>query len=70
MKTIFLECSMGAAGDMLMGALYEICDEKEWFLKKMNTVFAPYGVTVSADGSEKCGIHGTHITILVNGIEE
>ena len=34
MKTIYLECNMGAAGDMLMSALYEICDQKEWFLHK------------------------------------
>lgn len=56
MKTIFFECNMGAAGDMLMSALYEICEEKEWFLKTMNEVFAPYHVTISADSSIKCGI--------------
>ena len=31
MKTIYLECNMGAAGDMLMSALYEICDQKNGF---------------------------------------
>lgn len=24
MKTLYFECAMGAAGDMLMGALYEL----------------------------------------------
>lgn len=70
MKTIYLECNMGAAGDMLMSALYEICDQKEWFLYKMNEVFAPYHVTLSATPSTKCGIAGTHMTVTVDGVEE
>lgn len=70
MKTIYLECNMGAAGDMLMSALYEICDQKEWFLYKMNEVFAPYHVTLSATPSTKCGITGTHMTVTVDGVEE
>lgn len=70
MKTIYLECNMGAAGDMLMGALYEICEQKEYFLHKINTVFAPYGIAVSADPMTKSGIRGTHMTVSVHGTEE
>lgn len=70
MKTIFFECNMGAAGDMLMSALYEICEEKEWFLHKMNEIFAPYGVAISAKVSVKCGIQGTHMVVSVHGEEE
>ena len=39
MKTLYFECKMGAAGDMLMAALYEICDQKELFLQTMNQAF-------------------------------
>lgn len=67
MKTIYLECNMGAAGDMLMAALYEICDDQKWFLQKMNDIFAPYDVSVSAEPMQKCGINGTHMKILLNG---
>lgn len=31
MKTLFFECNMGAAGDMLMSALYEIYEQKDVF---------------------------------------
>ena len=37
MRILYVECSMGAAGDMLMGALYELCQEKERFLGDMNS---------------------------------
>ena len=36
MKTLYFDCGMGAAGDMLMASLYEICPDKERFLKMMN----------------------------------
>ena len=67
MKTIYLECNMGAAGDMLMSALYEICDQKEWFLHKMNTVFAPYHIVLSPESAVSCGINGTHMKVTVDG---
>lgn len=70
MKTIYFECNMGASGDMLMSALYEICDQKEFFLQKMNEVFAPYGITLSAAPVTKSGIRGTHMTVSIHGEEE
>ena len=56
MKTLYFECKMGAAGDMLMAALYEICDQKELFLQTMNQAFSEYGIQISAEESKKCGI--------------
>ena len=71
MKTIYLDLQMGAAGDMLSAALFELLDEnqKEQFLKKINDA-GIHGVRVSAEPSVKCGITGTHFTVLVNGEEE
>ncbi len=69
MKTLYLECNMGAAGDMLAAALYELVDDKEGFLQKMNSLGLP-GVTVRAEPAEKCGIHGTHVSVTVGGVEE
>lgn len=70
MKTLYIECAMGAAGDMLMGALYEICGQKELFLNTMNTLFDTYHITVSAVRAVKCGISGTHMHVAVSGHEE
>lgn len=69
MKTLYLDCSMGAAGDMLMAALLEICPDKEAFIEKMNRLGLP-GVEVSAEPAVKCGITGTHVSVVVNGEEE
>ena len=35
MKTLYIECNMGAAGDMLMAALLELTGDREGFIKKM-----------------------------------
>ncbi len=71
MKTIYLDLQMGAAGDMLSAALFELLDEnqKEQFLKQINDA-GIHGVSVSAEPSVKCGITGTHFTVLVDGEEE
>lgn len=69
MKTLYLECNMGAAGDMLMAALYELCPDKEGFLRTMNSLGLP-GVKVQAEQSVKCGIVGTHMSVTVDGEEE
>ena len=72
MKTIYLDCGMGAAGDMLTAALYELLPDeaaKAAFLEKMNTLGIP-GVKVSCEIVSRCGICGTHMTVTVNGTEE
>ncbi len=69
MRTIYFECNMGAAGDMLVASLLELLPDSKPFLDKMNSLGLP-GVTVSAEPSEKCGIIGTHFTVNVGGIEE
>ena len=69
MKTIYIDCQMGAAGDMLMGALLELVPDRKKFLKKLNQAGIP-GVRIEAQKSVKCGITGTHMEVLINGEEE
>ena len=69
MRTLYIDCGMGAAGDMLTAALLELLPDREGFVCKLNSLGIP-GVTVVAERSEKCGINGTHIRVMVHGEEE
>ncbi len=71
MKTLYLDLPMGAAGDMLSAALYELLsdEERKSFIEEINQAGIP-GVTVTAEKSVKCGITGTHFKVLVEGEEE
>lgn len=69
MKTLYFDCGMGAAGDMLMASLYEICPDKAGFLKTMNAMGLP-GLSVEAEPAVKCGITGTHMKVTIHGEEE
>ena len=71
MKTLYIECAMGCAGDMLTAALFELLSEeqKAAFLEKMNGLGLP-GVRVAAEPAVTCGIAGTHMSVTVHGQEE
>ena len=71
MRTLYIECNMGAAGDMLMSALYELLEEekKKQFLDKMNHLGID-GLSVEPKRVQKCGIYGTHMSVLIDGQEE
>lgn len=69
MKTLYLECAMGAAGDMLLAAMFELLPDKAAFLDELNRLGLP-GVAVAAEKSVKCGVCGTHIRVSVHGAEE
>lgn len=69
MKTLYLDCSMGAAGDMLSASLFELLDDRDKFLESINKIGIP-NVNVKAEPMSKCGILGTHMSVSVNGEEE
>lgn len=63
MKKIYIECNMGASGDMLCGALLDTLNKNEQneIINKLNTFMQ--GVTVSCTKNEKCGISGTKFNV-------
>lgn len=69
MKTLYLDCGMGAAGDMLAAALLELLPDKQAILDRMNNLGIP-GVHVRCEKAVKCGIAGTHFRVEYQGQEE
>ena len=71
MKLMYIDCSMGAAGDMLTASLLELLDEdaRADFIEEFNGLGLP-GIVMEAEPSVKCGVEGTRVHIKVNGTEE
>lgn len=69
-KILYLECKTGAAGDMLMGALYGLLTEEQkvLFLEKLNAISEE--VCVIPQEICKQGIGGVHMKVEINGEEE
>ena len=69
MKTLYLECNMGAAGNMLTAALLELMPDKDAAVAELNAIGIP-NVVYSHETMMRCGIRGTHMSVKVNGEEE
>lgn len=69
MRILYIECAMGAAGDMLMAALASLLPDKDAFVERMNGLGIP-GMHVHMEPATKCGIVGNRATVHVHGEEE
>ncbi|MCH5321574.1 MAG: nickel pincer cofactor biosynthesis protein LarC [Eubacterium sp.] len=69
MKTLFIECNMGIAGDMLMSALWELIDNKESVLAEINSLGLPM-TDISFENAVTCGISATRARVVIDGEEE
>ena len=65
MKTLYIECNMGAAGDMLLASLAELTGDVKACEEKLNSLGIP-DVTYEFEKSVKCGIEGTHAHVAVH----
>ncbi|WP_026653152.1 nickel pincer cofactor biosynthesis protein LarC [Butyrivibrio proteoclasticus] len=69
MRTLFIECKMGVAGDMLTAALLGLFEDPDKMVRELNGLGVPK-VTYVLEESRKCGIAGNHVRVLVDGKEE
>ena len=69
MRTLYLDCSMGAAGDMLCAALLELHPDPEGFVARFHALGIP-GVELRPEKMVKTGVAGTHVHMLIRGEEE
>lgn len=69
MNILYLDCGMGAAGDMLTAALVELFPDRAEIVAELNSLGVP-GVRYVQAQTEKCGITGTHMHVYVGDTEE
>ncbi len=69
MKTLYIDCGMGAAGDMLTAALLELLSDPEDFVRQLNGMGLP-DVVFTPEKCIKCGIVGTHMSVTIRGVQE
>lgn len=69
MKAVYFECSMGAAGDMLCAALLDTLDTPDAFVEEFNALGLA-NVKMLLEHSEKRGVKGRHVRILIGDREE
>ncbi|MGI6579001.1 MAG: nickel pincer cofactor biosynthesis protein LarC [Saccharofermentanales bacterium] len=68
MRILYFDCGMGAAGDMIAGALYDLLndEQRQEFLETFNRLNLP-GVEIIPEVASKCGINGINFVVKVNG---
>ena len=71
MKILYLDLQMGAAGDMLAGALLGALDEagRARVMEALRDAL-PEGVQTALLPAEQCGVTGVHFSVTVHGEEE
>ena len=69
MKLLYLDCNMGAAGDMLMAALYTLLPDQQAFLDAMHGAGIP-GLRLAPEQAASHGIAGTRMGVFIHGREE
>jgi len=69
MKRLYIDCGMGAAGDMLGAALLELMPDQEAVLAELNALGIP-DVSFDSVKTAKCGITGTQLLVRIDGKTE
>lgn len=70
MKTLYLECAMGASGDMLISALSALLQDREKFVLDINRALSVTGAEIEIKPRISKGIAGLHSDVRINGQSE
>ena len=65
MKTLYIECNMGAAGDMLCAAFADLFDDKKALEKEIASIGLP-SISVTLESRKSSSIMGTYCNVLCN----
>ncbi len=69
MKTLYIECNMGAAGDMLCAAFADLFDDKKALEKEIASIGLPL-ISVTLESRKSSSIMGTYCNVLCKGEAE
>lgn len=69
MRVLYLDCQMGAAGDMLAASLSELLEDKAAFLSELNAMNIPH-CEMSLHEKKSFGISGSSFSVKIEGKEE
>ena len=69
MKILYLQCNMGAAGDMLTASLASLLPDPNAYLDTINGMGLEGVKTTLARATSK-GMAGLHAHVVINGVEE
>lgn len=70
MKVLYLECAMGASGDMLISALSALLPDRNKFILDINRALSVTGATIDIKPCRSKGITGLHSDVRINGQSE
>lgn len=69
MKTLYIECNMGAAGDMLCAAFADLYDDKRALEREIASIGLP-SISVTLESRKSSSIMGAYCKVLCNGESE
>ena len=68
-KTLYFDCAMGAAGDMLLGALFALAPAQDAFLQAFAALELP-GVALTVQPVTQGETRGVQMELTVGGVTE
>lgn len=65
MRALYFDCSSGISGNMTLGALLELVDDKEYLMKQLDTLHVG-GYHIEVSTKVKNGITGTYVDVVLD----